>query len=156
MQFDWAEFTYEQDGVKRKFHGFAAILCYSRMRFVTFVKHRGTPMLLRCFMEACEYFGGLPKAASTDLMKSVLLTMDGKVPRCNPFFLDFMASYGVAPRVCKASTPQTTWKIERLLCELADLSFIQRTSSVFFLRLPGNGKTHLAIALSVKALADER
>ena len=30
MQFDWAEFTYEQEGVKRKLYGFAAILCYSR------------------------------------------------------------------------------------------------------------------------------
>src|SRR5690242_1827038 len=36
VQFDWGEFVYEQDGVTHKFYGFVAILCYSRMRFVTF------------------------------------------------------------------------------------------------------------------------
>jgi transposase len=104
MQFDWAEFTYEQDGVKRKLYGLAAILCYSCMRFVTFVKRCDTLTFLSCFMEACEYFRGLPKAALTNRITRVLLAMDGKVPRLNPVFSDFMASIGMAPRVCKAYT----------------------------------------------------
>jgi len=74
MQFDWAEFTYEQDRVKRKLYGFAAILCYSRMRFVTF---------------------------------------------------DFSFQPSLS---------------ERLLWELADLSFIQRTTNVIFLDPPVLGK----------------
>jgi hypothetical protein len=69
--------------------------------------------MIRCLMEAFEYFGGLPKAALTDRMKSVLLEMEDKTPRWNPRFADFMASIGVAPRVCKAYTPQTKGKIER-------------------------------------------
>ena len=113
VQFDWGEFVYEHDGVSHKFYGFFAILGYSRMRFVTFVKRCDTPTLIRCLMEAFEYFGGLPKAALTDRMKSVLLEMEDKVPRWNPLFADFMASIGVAPRVCKAYTPQTKGKIER-------------------------------------------
>jgi len=121
MQFDWAEFKYEQDGVMRKLYGFAAILSYSRMRFVTFVKRCDTPTLLRCFMQACEYFGGLPKAALTDRMKSVILEMDGKVPKWNPVFSDFMASIGMAPRVCKAYTPQTKGKVER------SISFVKQS-----------------------------
>ena len=32
------------------------------MRFVTFVKRCDGPTLIRCLMEAFEYFGGLPKA----------------------------------------------------------------------------------------------
>ncbi|SRR5260221_3386343 len=104
---------YEQEGVPRKLYGFTAILCYSRMRFVTFVKRCDAPTMIRCLMEAFEYFGGLPKAALTDRMKSVLLEMEDKVPRWNPLFADFMASIGVAPRVCKAFTPQTKGKIER-------------------------------------------
>src|SRR5258708_29746767 len=59
VQFDWGEFKYEQDGVAHKLYGFAAILCYSRMRFVTFVKRSDAPTLIRCLMEAFEYFGGL-------------------------------------------------------------------------------------------------
>ena len=113
VQFDWGEFTYEQEGVPRKLYGFTAILCYSRMRFVTFVKRCDAPTMIRCLMEAFEYFGGLPKAALTDRMKSVLLEMEGKIPRWNPRFADFMASIGVAPRVCKARTPQTKGKVER-------------------------------------------
>jgi DNA replication protein DnaC len=42
---------------------------------------------------------------------------------------------------------------ERLLWELADLSFVRTTTNVVFLGPPGTGKTHLSIALSVKALA---
>ena len=104
---------YEQEGVPRKLYGFTAILCYSRMRFVTFVKRCDTPTMIWCLMEAFEYFGGLPKAALTDRMKSVLLLeMEGKVPRWNPLFADFMASIGVAPRVCKVYTPQTNAKAE--------------------------------------------
>src|SRR5256884_697787 len=113
VQFDWGEFKYEDKGVARKLYGFSAILCYSRMRFVTFVKRCDVQTLIRCLMEAFEYFGGLPKAALTDRMKSVLLEMENKTPRWNARFADFMASIGVAPRVCKAYTPQTKGKIER-------------------------------------------
>jgi transposase len=112
-QFDWGEFRYEEEGVPHKVYGFTAILCYSRMRFVTFAKRSDCPTMIRCLMEAFEYFGGLPKAALTDRMKSVLLEMEGNVPRWNARFADFMASIGVSPRVCKAYTPQTKGKVER-------------------------------------------
>ena len=113
MQFDWGEFHYEKDGSPRKLYGFTAILGYSRMRFVTFVKRCDTPTMIRCLMEAFEYFGGLPRAALTDRMKSVILEMDGKTPKWNPIFADFMACIGVAARVCKSYTPQTKGKVER-------------------------------------------
>ncbi len=115
IQFDWGEFKYEDSGVTRKLYGFGAILCYSRMRFAIFVKRCDAQTLIRCLMEAFEYFGGLPKAALTDRMKSVLLEMEEKQPRWNALFADFMASIGVAPRVCKAYTPQTKGKIERTI-----------------------------------------
>lgn len=113
LQFDWGEFVYEHEGQMRKYYGFTAILGYSRMRFITFVKRCDTPTLIRCFMEACEYFGGLPKVALTDRMKSVLLSMEENKPRWNPRFADFMVSIGVAARVCKPYTPQTKGKVER-------------------------------------------
>lgn len=113
LQFDWAEFTYERDGQRRKLFGFTAVLSYSRMRFVVFVKRTDTATLLRCLMEACEYFGGLPRTMLTDRMKSVLLEMDGRTPIWNPRFAEFVAASGVAPRVCRAYTPQTKGKVER-------------------------------------------
>jgi transposase len=84
---------YEQEGQDRKVYGFTAVLSYSRMRFITFVKRCDAPTMLRCMMEAFEYFGGLPKAALTDRMKSVFLDMDGKTPIWNPLFAD---AHGVA------------------------------------------------------------
>jgi hypothetical protein len=114
MQYDWGEFHYEQDGKARKFYGFTAILGYSRMRFVTFVKRCDTATMLRCMIETFDYFGGLPKAALTDRMKSVFLEeLDGEIPRWNPLFADFMATLGVAPRVCRPRKPQTKGKVER-------------------------------------------
>jgi transposase len=115
LQFDWGEFRYEQDGVPRKLFGFAAILSYSRMRFICFSKRADTSTLIRALMAACEYFGGVPKAVLTDRMKSVLLAMDGHTPLWNPQFADFLAAIGVVPRVCRPYTPQTKGKIERCI-----------------------------------------
>jgi DNA replication protein DnaC len=42
---------------------------------------------------------------------------------------------------------------ERLVWELADLSFVKTATTIIFLGPPGTGKTHLSIALAVKALA---
>src|SRR5689334_23712821 len=50
FQFDWGEFVYEQDGVSRKVFGFTAVLSYSRLRFVTFVKRTDAPTLIRCLV----------------------------------------------------------------------------------------------------------
>jgi transposase len=115
MQIDWGEFVYERDGATHKVYGFAAVLGYSRMRFVWFVKRCDTPTLIRCVMHACEYFGGLPKVLVTDRMKSVLLEMDGHLPVWNPLFADFASAIGVALRTCKAYTPQTKGKVERTI-----------------------------------------
>ena len=113
MQYDWGEFHYEKDGQEKKLYGFVAILSYSRMRFITFVKRCDTPTMIRCMMAALEYFEGLPQAALTDRMKSVFLQMDGNTPVWNPVFADFAASLGMAPRVCKPYKPQTKGKVER-------------------------------------------
>jgi transposase len=113
LQFDWGEFLYEHEGKTHKFYGFVAILGYSRMRFVKLVKRCDTTTLIRCLMEAFEYFGGLTKVALTDRMKSVLLEMVDTKAKWNPRFADFMVSIGVTARVCKPYTPQTKGKVER-------------------------------------------
>ena len=107
LQFDWGEFTYEENGTMHKLYGLVAILSYSRMRYVTFTKRADAPTLIRSLMAACEYFGGLPKSLLTDRMKSVLLEMEEGQPKWHPRFADFVTSLGVAPRVCKAYVPQT-------------------------------------------------
>lgn len=165
LQFDWGEFFYEEEGQKKKYYGFAAILGYSRMRFITFVKRCDTPTLIRCFMEACEYFGGLTKVALTDRMKSVLLEMEENKPRWNPRFADFMVSIGMAARVCKPYTPQTKGKVERTVSHVkksfwagvnfTDLDDLNRQARVWCERI--NSRVHRTThARPLERLAEER
>jgi transposase len=113
IQFDWGEFVYEQDGVTRKVFGFTAVLSYSRMRFVTFVKRTDAPTLIRCLQAAFTYFGGLPRAVLTDRMKTVLLDMETGTPHWHPRFQELVNALQISPRVCRSYTPQTKGKVER-------------------------------------------
>src|SRR5258707_5493973 len=113
LQFDWGEFVYEQDGHTRKLFGFTAVLSYSRLRFVTFVKRTDAPTLIRCLQASFEAFGGLPKAVLTDRMKAVLLDMQTGQPHWHPRFQELVSALGITPRVCKSFTPQTKGKVER-------------------------------------------
>lgn len=113
LQFDWGEFVYEQDGVARKVFGFTAVLSYSRLRFVTFVKRTDAATRIRCLLATFEYCGGLPRAVLTDRMKTVLLdTADGQV-HWHPRFADLITSLGITARLCRPYTPQTKGKVER-------------------------------------------
>ena len=151
LQFDWGEFQYEQDGVRRKLYGFTAILSYSRMRFVVFTKRCDAATMIRCLMEACEYFGGVPRTMLTDRMKSVLLQVEDGVLQWHPLFADFMVAIGVAPRVCKPYTPQTKGKVERSVGILKQdfwpgMSFTTSTTSIGKLAHGVNGATTASIA----------
>ncbi len=113
MQFDWGEFVYEQEGQTHKLFGFTAILSYSRLRFLTFVKRTDALSLIQCLVAAFEAFGGLPRTVLTDRMKTVLLDMETGVPHWHPRFQELMSALQISPRVCKPYTPQTKGKIER-------------------------------------------
>lgn len=115
MQIDWGEFLFERDGRVQKLYGFTAVLGYSRMRFICFMKRCDGPSLIRSVMRACEYFDGLPQVMLADRMKSVLVEMDGSTPIWNPLWSDFLAAIGVTPRVCRAYAPQTKGKVERTI-----------------------------------------
>src|SRR5260370_16809137 len=61
VQFDWGEFKYEQDGAPHKLYGFTAILSYSRMRFVTFVKRCDAQTLIPCLLSPFASFPRPPQ-----------------------------------------------------------------------------------------------
>lgn len=148
LQVDWGEFTYLDAGKLRKVYGFVAVLGYSRMRYVVFTRRCDTPTLLRCLVQACEAFGGLPERVLTDRMKSVLVTMDGTTPRWNPLFLELVTQLGIVPSVCRAYTPQTKGKVERSIrvvkesfwpgVTFTDLDDLNRQATAWVERLNGN------------------
>lgn len=113
MQIDWATFTYESNGVRRRIYGMTTLLSYSRMRHIVFSKRCDTASLIRGIQDALEYFGGLPRTILSDRMKSVLLSVEDGTLIWNSIYADFLASIGVVPRVCRPRTPQTKGKVER-------------------------------------------
>lgn len=113
LQFDWGEFVYEQANQTHKVFGFTAILSYSRLRYLRFVKRTDAPTLSRCLVAAFAAFGGLPRAVLTDRMKTVLLDWESGQPRWQPRFQELVSALGITPRVCKPYTPQTKGKVER-------------------------------------------
>lgn len=165
LQFDWGEFTYEEDEAPHKVFGFLAILSYSRMRFACFTKRADAPTLIRCLMAAFEYLGGLPTSVLTDRMKSVLLGVEDGALQWQAGFSDFTASIGVTPRVCKPYTPQTKGKVERTVGVLkssfwpgvafTDLDDLNAQALAWCDRLnaQSHATTHVAPALR---LAEER
>lgn len=113
MQIDWATFTYESGGVRRRLYGMTAVLSYSRMRYVLFSKRCDTASLIRAIQTGLEYFGGLPETILSDRMKSVLLSIEDGLPVWNSTYADFLSSIGVVARICRPRTPQTKGKVER-------------------------------------------
>ena len=120
LQFDWGEFVYEQQGQTRKLFGFTAILSYSRLRFLTFVKRTDAISLAGCLLATFEAFGGLPRTVLTDRMKTVLLDMETGRPHWHPRFQELMQALEISPRVCKPYTPQTKGKVERSIRVVKD------------------------------------
>ncbi|HEX9037671.1 MAG TPA: IS21 family transposase [Ktedonobacterales bacterium] len=163
-QFDWGEFIYEQEGKTRKVFGFTAVLSFSRLRFVRFVKRTDAATLIRCLMTAFEAFGGLPRTVLTDRMKTVLLDLHTGTPHWHPRFQEFVEALGISPRVCRAYTPQTKGKVERSVgvvkqdfwpgVAFSDLDDLNRQAAAWCLQV--NGRVHRTThRRPLEALAEE-
>ncbi|MDF1758589.1 MAG: IS21 family transposase, partial [Legionellaceae bacterium] len=114
MQVDFASFKHKN----HRYYAFVAVLGYSRLAFVKFVKNQQVDALIACHEEAFDYFGGVPKTILYDNMKTVILKRDvyGKSKhKLQGCFYDFSKHYGFIPRVCQPYSPQTKGKVERLI-----------------------------------------
>lgn len=123
MQVDWAHFTY----AKLRLYAFIATLGFSRVSFVEFVEDTQLSTLLTCHEQAFHYFGGVPREALYDNMKTVILTRDAYgqgLHRLQPGFRDFAKHYGFTPRVCKPYRAQTKGKVERFIRYVRESFFI--------------------------------
>jgi transposase len=117
MQVDFAHFKFKDE----TFYAFVAILGYSRMLYVEFVKDQTVGTVIKCHENAFNYFNGVPKYGLYDNMKSVIITRNAyghgkhKLQSC---FYDFAKHYGIIPKFCKPYNPQTKGKIERMISYL--------------------------------------
>ena len=111
MQVDWVEF--KKDGLS----AFVATMGYSRTSYVEYVDNERVETLIQCHMNAFEYFGGVPKEALYDNMKTVIIKRNayGKGKhKFNEQFRDFAEKHcGMKLKVCKPYRAQTKGKVER-------------------------------------------
>ncbi|MEW6034997.1 MAG: IS21 family transposase [Candidatus Micrarchaeota archaeon] len=116
-QIDWGEVGKMQtDEGEVKIYVFCMILGYSRTRYIEFTLSMNLETLLKCQMNAYDYYGGAPNEHLYDNMKTVVLVR-GKTSDesdFNPRFADFAAYYGFKPKLCRPCKPRTKGKVEKL------------------------------------------
>ena len=94
-QVDWGFFenyrVIDEYGKERKLYCFLMILGYSRMRYIEFVTDMTTETLIRCHLNAFNYFGGYPNEILYDNMKQVVVKrlLRAKDSTLNKAFEDF-------------------------------------------------------------------
>jgi len=120
-QMDWGITHYaDENGIIHKSPAFVMIMGSSRAKYVEFTKRCDFYSLLKCMVNAFEYFGGIPETVLTDRMKTVIIGSEAGKPIWNSRFSDFAADMGFVPKVCKPRKPQTKGKVERLVDYVKD------------------------------------
>jgi transposase len=112
MQVDWVEF---RKG-RHPLYAFCATLGYSRASFVEFVTDMKVETLIACHNHAFDYFGGVPKRALYDNMKTVVLERDASGEGKHRFhagFLDYARHCGFVIKLCRPYRAKTKGKVER-------------------------------------------
>lgn len=114
MQVDWIEFSRRKGA---PLYAFVATLGYSRAAYVEFVSDMQLATLLACHAHGFDWFGGVPRRALYDNMKTVVIERDAYGPkqhRFQPGFLDFARHYGFVPELCRPYRAKTKGKVERM------------------------------------------
>lgn len=114
MQVDWIEFRRRKGD---SLFAFVATLGFSRASYVEFVTDMRLNTLLACHANCFTWFGGVPRRALYDNMKTVVIERDAYGPRLHRFqpgFLDFAKHYGFQPELCRPYRAKTKGKVERM------------------------------------------
>ncbi len=129
MKIDWAEFNRGKD----RLCALIATLGFSRMSYVEFVDNEKIDTLLKCLINAFEYFGGLTEHLLFDNMKTVVLRRDAYgqgIHRFHNKLWDFAKHYGFIPKLCAPYRAQTKGKVERFIGYLRHSFYVPLRSSL--------------------------
>ena len=127
MQVDWAT-------MRRGAHRlsvFVATLGWSRAAYVEFVTDERLETLIAAHENAFWSFGGVPREALFDNMRTVVLERNAYGRgrhRFHPGFLDFARHCGFMPRLCAPHRAQTKGKVERFIRYLRQSFYIPLAS----------------------------
>ena len=123
-QMDWGMCPFvDTNGILHYTPALVMILGNSRTKYVEFTTRCDFRSMIRCMVNAFEYFGGVPEIVLTDNMKTVVDHREAGNVIWNPQFADFAAQMDFVPKVCKVRRPETKGKVERLVRYVKDNFF---------------------------------
>lgn len=117
-QVDWGEvrgleFSNQPAGTR---YFFCARLKWSRLSFVVFTRNMKLETLMRCLLQAFEYFGGVPWNCVFDNMKTVTSGRDAEGrPIWNARFLKLMMELDCHPLACWPASGNQKGSVENLV-----------------------------------------
>jgi transposase len=117
-QADWAYCGRFPDALGRivPVYLFVMVLGFSRMLYAEFTASMKLHWLIRCHLNAFEYFGGWPREVLYDNMKQVRLH-PGEL---HPLFVDFTRHYDLAIKTHRVRRQRTKGKVERMVFYVKD------------------------------------
>jgi transposase len=117
-QADWAYCGRFPDPAGRVFpvYVFVMVLGFSRMLYVEFTSSMKLSALIRCHLNAFDFFGGWTHEILYDNMKQVRIAPT----EIHPWFADFAAHYGFAVKTHRIRRPRTKGKVERIVSYVKD------------------------------------
>ena len=127
-QIDWGHFGHLQIGkAKRPLMAFVMVLSYSRKIFLRFYLNAQMANFLRGHVAAFDAFGGVPKVALYDNLRSAVLQRVEDAIQFNPEILKFAAHYRYEPRPVAVARGNEKGRVERSIRYIRDSFFAART-----------------------------
>ena len=127
MQVDWGHFGHLEIGkARRPLMAFVAVLSYSRQIFLRFYLGAHMENFLRGHIGAFAAWGGVPRVALYDNLKSAVLERQGSVIRFNPTLLALAGHYRFEPRPVAVARGNEKGRVERSIRYIRDAFFAGR------------------------------
>lgn len=128
MQIDWGHFGHLEIGcARRPLMAFVAVLSWSRQIFLRFYLGAYRENFLRGHVAAFEAWGGVPRVALYDNLKSAVLERQGTVIRFNPTLLALAGHYRFEPRPVAVARGNEKGRVERAIRTIRDTFFAGRS-----------------------------
>jgi transposase len=128
MQIDWGHFGHLDIGrAHRPLMGFVAVLSWSRQIFLRFYLGAHMENFLRGHVGAVAAWGGCPRVALYDNLKSAVLERQGPVIRFHPTLLALAGHYHYDPRPVAVARGNEKGRVERAIRYIRDAFFAGRT-----------------------------
>ncbi len=127
MQIDWGHFGHlDIGGAHRPIMGFVAVLSWSRQIFLRFYLGAHMENFLRGHVGALTAWGGCPRIALYDNLKSAVLERHGNVIRFHPTLVAMSGHYHFDPRPVAVARGNEKGRVERAIRYIRDAFFAGR------------------------------